>query len=152
MSLTFDEIHVGMHVRNVVADVPGRVTYKGPPGFEVAYADDPDFPRSFPVHGAKHFERDLTGDLAAHPAVQKHGDGVSSAELADFTSTLSQLAADRVLTVGHQDYGQGQRQRFEGLSGPDLAREMLEEAADAINYLAMAAIRMLALTAAMEEQ
>lgn len=148
--MKYDDVKVGMWLRNIPADLICEVTYRGPYEWSVEYADG--VRHGYPPYQAKAFEPDVTGELAHHPAVQKHGSGVSSAELADFTSTLSQLAHSRILTVGHEQYGTTARQRFENLSAADLAREMLEEAADAINYLAMASIRMLALANATEEE
>lgn len=80
--------------------------------------------------------------LLRHPAVQKYGTGVSSAELADFTQEFSQFAASRIMGTGHSEYG-GDLQAFELKDHASFAQDIAEELADAINYVAMCLARSL---------
>jgi len=82
-------------------------------------------------------------DLKAHPAVLAHGQGVDSVDLANFQAKLAELGQQRFMTVGNRDYG-GERQKFETMTIDALVEGFLEEAADAINYMAMASIKFLA--------
>ena len=80
--------------------------------------------------------------LMNHPAVTNYGAGVSSTELADFVQLVSSTAVDRVLDQGHSEYG-GEIQQFELKDHASFAQDIVEELADAINYLAMALARSL---------
>lgn len=84
-------------------------------------------------------------DLYAHPAVRKHGQGMTSEDLASFVEVLGSLAQSRVKGIGHEQYSMPDRQKFEDLSPEALAEYALEEYADAVSYAAMGAIKMLAL-------
>lgn len=88
--------------------------------------------------------RALMQTLLDHPAVRKHGSGVSSTELGNFILTLADTAATRVLGVGAEQYG-GERQRFETLTQEQQISELIDELADAYAYLAMVAIKALAI-------
>ena len=80
--------------------------------------------------------------LLRHPAVQKYGTGVSSAELADFTQEFSQFAASRIMGTGHSEYG-GELQAFELKDHAAFTQDAVEELADLVNYVSMALIRTL---------
>lgn len=85
--------------------------------------------------------------LYDHVAVANHGKGVGSENLANFVEAWANYGGSRILTTGRLQYelgGTGE-QRFESLSGPELCDELLDEISDAGNYLAMLAIKVLAL-------
>jgi hypothetical protein len=83
--------------------------------------------------------------IVNHPAVMKHGQGVSSVELASFIGEISSFAQDRIMGVGYDQYDQGRNhQVFEDLTPPQLIQAALEEFTDGINYLGMIAIKMIA--------
>lgn len=91
-------------------------------------------------------------ELLDHPAVIKHGRGVSSLELQDFVDQMAEIAQARILTVGHEQYGQGKLQKFESMSGATLGEGLIEELADVINYFAMIVIKYLALIRRLENR
>lgn len=91
-----------------------------------------------------------TDNLIGHPAVRKHGQGVSSGELANFTECLASMAQSRVMGTGREQYAIGPGQEFEVRTPYQMAEYMLEELADVINYASMSAIKVLALIRAME--
>lgn len=152
--MNYDDIQVGMRLIQPNVNVPCEVTYHGPRSFDVECPDG-SFASFYP-EDATQFEPDVMANLLGHPAVGKHGEGVTSAELADFTRSLSGLSQARVMGTGHQQYATGKLQRFEELSPAELGRELLEELADAMNYLAMVGIKaadaLAALTAALEKE
>lgn len=79
-----------------------------------------------------------------HPAVLKHGKGLSSADLASFVEAMSSLSQSRIKGIGADQYEDGGSQQFEGMSEQELIEYFLEEMADGINYLAMLSIKVLA--------
>lgn len=86
---------------------------------------------------------ELLGD---HVAVKNHGAGVGSLNLANFTECWANYGASRILNTGRLQYelgGTGE-QRFETLSSRELCDELLDELSDAGNYIAMLAIKVLA--------
>ena len=83
-------------------------------------------------------------DLIEHPAVVKHGQGVSSAELASFTECLASFAQSRIKGIGHDQYDTAGGQEFEYRDEAATAEYMMEELADVMSYAAMAAIKVLA--------
>lgn len=86
----------------------------------------------------------MAGELEAlqkHPAVQHHGTGVLSEELASVSYVMAGLAGKRFLGTGHDQYVQDGVQKFEGMSQRQLAQELLEEILDAQNYLTMLAVK-----------
>ena len=85
-------------------------------------------------------------DLAEHPAVQKHGKGVSSEELASFTECLASMTSSRIRGVGNEQYSRGNGQQFEGMTSEELTEGLLEELADVVGYASMLAIKFLAAT------
>lgn len=88
-------------------------------------------------------------ELLNHPAVVKHGKGMSSDELASFTEVLTSLAQSRTRGTGHDQYAQDGGQQFEGMSPAEVAEYMMEELADVVNYASMSAIKVLAMARAM---
>ncbi len=83
--------------------------------------------------------------LAQHPAVLRHGAGMTSTDLASFIESISDFAKSRVLDIGAQQYAAPEGgQRFEDQAPEELVQAFVEEIADAINYLAMLAIKVLA--------
>ncbi|MEU1880342.1 hypothetical protein ABZ470_23800 [Streptosporangium sp. NPDC020072] len=83
--------------------------------------------------------------LLHHPAVLKHGKGVSSLELQDFVDSLAEIAQARILTVGHEQYGMAMLQKFETMRAAELGEGLIEEIADVYNYVAMLTIKYLSL-------
>lgn len=83
-----------------------------------------------------------TSYLRDHPAVRKHGHGVSTPELVNFMDNLHNRMIERVKGIGQQQYG-GRVQKFETY-GPDrLVSETLDELADVLAYVGMLTIKML---------
>lgn len=84
--------------------------------------------------------------LADHPAVLTYrGPGVTTDDLTSFIESFASLRAGRVRGVGATQYAHASGQRFEKYSFEDTVRELLEELADASNYLDFLAIRLLSL-------
>ena len=77
--------------------------------------------------------------------MRKHGEwpGAESSDLADFIELMSAFAADRVLTVGDDQYSNGGRQKYEAMSEAELRHELIEELLDVINYACMIAIKVI---------
>lgn len=93
------------------------------------------------------------GILSEHVAVKNHGRGVGAENLANFLECFADYSKARVLSTGRLQYeieGTGE-QRFEQLSGQDLCDELLDELADAVNYLGMLAIKTLVVRNALPE-
>lgn len=83
-----------------------------------------------------------TAYLRQHPAVRKHGHGVSTPELVNFMDNLHNRMIERVKGIGQQQYG-GRVQKFETY-GPDrLVSETLDELADVLAYVGMLTIKLL---------
>lgn len=89
--------------------------------------------------------------LIEHPAVRKHGRGMSSADLASFTEALASFAQSRVRGTGAEQYEEATGQQFERMTPEAIAEYALEEFADVINYMSMSAIKMLAAVRAMRD-
>ena len=83
--------------------------------------------------------------LARHPAVRQHGQGVPTTELAQFIQLLTDAAKDRVAGVGDEQYGGEVLQKFERASIDDYVGELLEEVYDIQAYLAIIALKVIAL-------
>ena len=83
-------------------------------------------------------------DLKSLPAVQKHGRGINSAELADFHRAFTDLGKARFLGIGSEQYARGGGQKFEQMTRSQLANELLEEIMDVQNYCTMMAIKVIA--------
>lgn len=78
--------------------------------------------------------------LANHAAIQHHGSGVASAELADFIMSVARMAAARVEGIGQEQYG-GMIQKFEVMSSEEIFQALLEEVADIFAYASFLAIK-----------
>ena len=84
--------------------------------------------------------------LADHPAVLTYrSTGVATDDLTSFIESFASLRAGRVRGVGATQYAHATGQKFEQFSFEDTVRELLEELADASNYLDFLAIRLLSL-------
>lgn len=81
--------------------------------------------------------------LAGHPAVVLHGTGISSTDLASFAEEFADYSRSRVLGIGAAQYDDGKGQAFEGYSFNDVVLELVDEIADAHNYLTMLAVKAL---------
>ena len=138
--MRFEDIKAGMRLWGDV----GTVTDKGETAWGFRY--DGEERRQFRSEWAVYFVpvEPQPDPLAGHPAVTGHGKGVSSDDVASFTEALASLAQSRVKGTGHEQYGQGKLQRFEEDTSDELVTGLLEEAADAINYIAMAMVKFLA--------
>lgn len=110
--------------------------------------DDAGYPadgQSIPVSPSS-----IVWDLIDHPAVVKHGKGMSSADLASFTEALASFAQSRVKGTGAEQYQEANGQQFERMTPLAVAEYALEEFADVINYASMSAIKILAAVRVME--
>lgn len=82
--------------------------------------------------------------LADHPAVAGYRKvGVSTENLTSFIESFASLRAHRVRGVGHSQYAIAQGQKFESFTTSDTIRELIEELADASNYIDFLAIKLL---------
>lgn len=90
--------------------------------------------------------------LSDHPAVVKNGLGVSTEELASFVEAFGDYSRSRILGTGKDSYDEGGRQAFEDMSFNELVTALAEELADAQNYLAILAVRVLGLYGAVPER
>ena len=104
------------------------------------FANPPDPNPATPNQTSRH--------LATHPAVLKHGEGMSSQELGMFIEAFAAYTRHRVITVGAAEYAEGESQRFESMSFDELVLELVDELADAVNYNIMLAIKALSLLGA----
>jgi hypothetical protein len=85
-----------------------------------------------------------TNPLADHAAVTGYrGAGVSTEDLTSFIESFASLRAHRVKGVGHSQYAIAQGQKFESFTTSDTIRELIEELADASNYIDFLAIKLL---------
>lgn len=82
-------------------------------------------------------------DLLKHPAVTNFGRGVSSADLASLHEAVMSEGQIRIVTVGHEQYANGEKQKFETRSPEQAVMELVEEIADAQVYITMALARYL---------
>lgn len=69
--------------------------------------------------------------------------GVSTEDLTSFIESFASLRASRVKGVGHQQYSHAKGQKFESFTTADTVRELIEELADASNYIDFLAIKLL---------
>lgn len=81
--------------------------------------------------------------LADHPAVLAYRKGIETNDLTSFIESFASLRANRVRGVGASQYAHESGQRFEQYSIEDTVRELVEELADASNYIDFLAIRIL---------
>jgi len=89
--------------------------------------------------------------LSDHPAVVGYrAVGVSTEDLTSFIESFASLRAGRVKNVGHSQYSLAQGQKFESFTPADTIRELIEELADASNYIDFLAIKLLNLQHTMD--
>jgi len=69
--------------------------------------------------------------------------GVSTEDLTSFIESFASLRANRVKGVGHDQYSHAQGQKFESFTTSDTIKELIEELADASNYIDFLAIKLL---------
>jgi hypothetical protein len=82
--------------------------------------------------------------LVDHAAVTGYrADGVSTEDLTSFIESFASLRAARVRGVGADQYSLAKGQKFESFSFSDTIRELVEELADASNYIDFLAIKLL---------
>jgi hypothetical protein len=89
--------------------------------------------------------------LVDHPAVTGYrSEGVTTTDLVSFIDSFASLRANRVKGVGHDQYSHAKGQKFEQFSASDTVRELIEELADASNYIDFLAIKLLNLAVTIE--
>ena len=69
--------------------------------------------------------------------------GVSTEDLTSFIESFASLRANRVKGVGHDQYAIAQGQKFESFTTSGTIKELIEELADASNYIDFLAIKLL---------
>ncbi len=85
-----------------------------------------------------------TNPLVDHAAVSSYrGQGVTTEDLTSFIESFASLRASRVKGVGHEQYSHAKGQKFESFTTSDTIRELIEELADASNYIDFLAIKLL---------
>tara|TARA_R110000868_G_scaffold121320_1_gene321803 strand:- start:329 stop:718 length:390 start_codon:yes stop_codon:yes gene_type:complete len=85
-----------------------------------------------------------TNPLVDHAAVTGYRAlGVSTEDLTSFIESFASLRATRVKGVGHEQYSHAKGQKFESFTTSDTIRELIEELADASNYIDFLAIKLL---------
>ena len=112
--------------------------------------DDTDFA----YYGLSHLrdqrrERDATHMSNSNPLVDHlavvgyRANGVSTEDLTSFIESFASLRSSRVRGVGAEQYSLAQGQKFESFTTSDIIRELIEELADACNYIDFLAIKLL---------
>ena len=83
--------------------------------------------------------------LADHPVVvgYRSAGGVNTEDLTSFIESFASLRANRVRNVGHDQYALATGQKFESFTTSDTIKELIEELADASNYIDFLAIKLL---------
>ena len=85
-----------------------------------------------------------TNPLVDHAAVTGYRAlGVTTEDLTSFIESFASLRAQRVKGVGHDQYSHAKGQKFESFTTSDTIRELIEELADASNYIDFLAIKLL---------
>ena len=108
----------------------------------------------FAAYGLSHLaprqeDSDNTDTPAANPLVDHaavtgyRALGVTTEDLTSFIESFASLRAMRVKGVGHEQYSHAKGQKFESFTTSDTIRELIEELADASNYIDFLAIKLL---------
>ena len=108
----------------------------------------------FAAYGLSHLaprqeDSDNTDTPAANPLVDHaavtgyRALGVTTEDLTSFIESFASLRAMRVKGVGHDQYSHAKGQKFESFTTSDTIRELIEELADASNYIDFLAIKLL---------
>ena len=85
-----------------------------------------------------------TSPLADHPAVTGYrAAGVDTDDLVSFIESFASLRAGRVKGIGHDQYSHARGQKFEAFTPSETIKELIEELADASNYIDFLAIKLL---------
>lgn len=93
-----------------------------------------------------------TNPLVDHLAVRGYrAGGVSTDDLTSFIESFASLRASRVRGVGAEQYALAKGQKFEAFTVDDTIRELVEELADASNYIDFLAIKLLNLQHIIDE-
>ena len=91
-----------------------------------------------------HIDTPATNPLVDHAAVTGYRAlGVTTEDLTSFIESFASLRAHRVQGVGHDQYSHAKGQKFEAFTTSDTIRELIEELADASNYIDFLAIKLL---------
>ena len=113
-------------------------------------ADDTDFAYfGLPYPGSELPRRDGVNTPNPNPLVDHlavagyRAAGVSTEDLTSFIESFASLRASRVRGVGADQYSLAQGQKFESFTTGDIIRELVEELADASNYIDFLAIKLL---------
>ena len=94
-----------------------------------------------------------TNPLVDHPAVLSYrAEGVSTTDLVSFIESFASLRASRVKKIGHEQYSLDKGQKFEEFTFNDTIRELIEELADASNYIDFLAIKLLNLASSVQDK
>ena len=108
----------------------------------------------FAAYGLSHLaprqeDADNTHTPAANPLIDHaavtgyRALGVTTEDLTSFIESFASLRAMRVKGVGHDQYSHAKGQKFESFTTSDTIRELIEELADASNYIDFLAIKLL---------
>ena len=82
--------------------------------------------------------------LADHPAVTGYrAVGIDTDDLVSFIESFASLRAARVKGIGHDQYSHARGQKFEAFTPDETIKELIEELADASNYIDFLAIKLL---------
>jgi len=93
-----------------------------------------------------------TNPLVDHLAVRGYrAGGVSTDDLTSFIESFASLRASRVRGVGADQYALAKGQKFEAFTVDDTIKELVEELADASNYIDFLAIKLLNLQHIIDE-
>jgi hypothetical protein len=108
----------------------------------------------FAYYGLSHLgnqlrEGDITNMSDSNPLVDHlavvgyRAAGVSTEDLTSFIESFASLRASRVRGIGAEQYAIAQGQKFEAFTTAGTIKELIEELADASNYIDFLAIKLL---------